>query len=670
MSFPGSPSGSPRPRSPLAEGSLLSAHALQSREKIRCFIHPTSRAAAQVLARYVAQRISESGCDASHPFVLGLSMDSGLGAVYEELVSLHKEGKLSFKNVAVFNVAEYHALTPYMRQLQSHQIFLDTYLLEHVDILPENVHKIGYPSTDDQTSIVCERYEAELEAAGGIDLLLLGVSSSGRLGYNEPGAPKDGRMALMELEHKTRVSAASDFFGVSHVPTHAISMGLGNILAAREIVVVAFSEGKAGIVAKTVEGGVSASNPASYLQGHPVVSFLVDEAAATGLARMECPWTLGQGGKGLCTFDDFMERKAVIWLSLKVGKPILRLTPEDYSANHLLQLLKERGSAYDINIRVFRHMSDTITGWPGGKSTGPTTGTNSTFPKRVIVFSPHPDDDVISMGGTFIRLVEQKHQVHVCYQTSGNIAVWDDEVSRYAHFVTEFCKIFGISEEALNQISGIEKTIEEFISKKEPGQVDCPESQKIKGLIRQTEARAAARFCGVPPERIHHLHLPFYETGKVKKKPLGPEDVRLVRELIEQVRPHQIYCAGDLSDPHGTHRVCLNAILAAVDELKEVEWFKECEIWLYRGAWQEWEPERIDMAVPMSPDETLKKRYAIFKHQSQKDPAPFPGSDSREFWQRSEARNRATAELYDKLGLPEYEAIEAFVMYNNKKINF
>jgi len=375
-------------------------------------------------------------------------------------------------------------------------------------------------------------------------------------------------------------------------------------------------------------------------------------------------------GKALVNYDPVMERKAVIWLSLQTKKPILRLTEEDYTNHHLLQLAKEKGPIYDINIRVFKHLSKTITGWPGGKASGATTGFNPEFPKRVIVFSPHPDDDVISMGGTLLRLVDQGHDVHVSYQTSGNIAVWDDDARRFAHFATEFLKLFGIGGEALAQVADIEKHAEDFLNNKLPAQSDTEDIKKIKGLVRETEAWSAARYFGVKPDHIHNLHLPFYETGKVKKKPLAREDVDIIKSFIDLVKPHQIYCAGDLSDPHGTHRVCLNAIIAAMEELQEKEWHKHCEVWLYRGAWQEWEPELIDMAVPLSPHEKLKKRLAIFKHQSQKDPALFPGTDSREFWQRAEARNRATADLYDKLGLPEYEAIEAFLLFNGKTLNF
>jgi glucosamine-6-phosphate deaminase len=644
---------------------------LLARERIATHVYGTSRVASGVVARHVEELVKRASAD--KPLVLGLSIDSALGAVYEELVLLHREQQLSFQHVHAFVLHEYHGLAPHMQELQSFQAFLQQYLLDHVDIAPENVHKVdaAADASDDDVWAACRAQQAALEKCGGLSLALLGVSSSGRIAFHEPdfSPPEGAQVAFVELDNRTRISAASDFFGVESVPTHAVTFTVDAILKAKEVLVLAFGEGKAGVVKKTIEGGVTPSNPASSLQKHPHAHFYIDEAAAAGLTRFECPWVLGTG-KGLAEYGPIMERKAVIWLSLQTKKPILRLTEEDYAAHHLLQLAKENGPVYDLNIRVFKHLSKTITGWPGGKAASATTGFNPTYPKRVIVFSPHPDDDVISMGGTFLRLVEQGHDVHVCYQTSGNIAVWDDDARRFAHFATEFLKLFNVGGEALSQIAGIEKGVEGFLASKLAAQADTEEIKKIKGLIRETEAWSAARYCGVKPDHIHNLHLPFYETGKVKKKPLGREDVDIVKSFIDSVKPHQIYCAGDLSDPHGTHRVCLNAIISAMEELKEKEWHKDCEVWLYRGAWQEWEPELIDMAVPMSPHEKLRKRFAIFKHQSQKDPALFPGTDAREFWQRAEIRNRATAELYDKLGLPEYEAIEAFVLFNGKTLNF
>jgi glucosamine-6-phosphate deaminase len=470
----------------------------------------------------------------------------------------------------------------------------------------------------------------------------------------------------------TRGDAASDFFGEWNVPRQAITMGVGSILDARRVVLLAFGEHKSPVVRRAVEEPACVHVSASALQQHADARFILDRAAAARLARFESPWLVGPLESMGLEWTDALTRKAVIWLALKLEKPILKLTDEDYNEHGLQDLLSARGRAYDINIDVFRSMQDTITGWPGGKPGKPRRirGVEATaggarpradeFPKRVVVFSPHPDDDVISMGGTFIRLCEQGHEVHVAYQTSGNIAVWDESADRHVDFVDEFCRAFGGGAQG----GEIVEKIRGFLRAKGAGAVDIPELQTVKGLIRRTEARAAARYSGVDPERIHFLDLPFYETGRVRKKPIGPDDIRITRDLLAQVKPHQVYAAGDLSDPHGTHRVCLATVTAALEELRDQEWARSCELWLYRGAWQEWEPHEIDMAVPLSPDEVERKRLAIFKHESQKDRALFPGAtDSREFWQRAEDRNRETARLYDRLGLPEYEAIEGFVLW-------
>jgi glucosamine-6-phosphate deaminase len=426
----------------------------------------------------------------------------------------------------------------------------------------------------------------------------------------------------------------------------------------------------APVVRRAVEEPADIHVSASALQQHPDARFVLDRAAATRLSRFESPWLVGPLESMGLEWTDPLARKAVIWLALKMGKPILKLTDEDYNEHGLQDLLSARGRAYDINIDVFRSMQDTITGWPGGKpgkrirgvepGAGGARPRTDEFPKRVVVFSPHPDDDVISMGGTFIRLCEQGHEVHVAYQTSGNIAVWDESADRHVDFVDEFCRAFGVG----TQAGEIVERIRGSLRTKGAGAVDIPELQMVKGLIRRTEARAAARYSGVGPDRIHFLDLPFYETGRVRKKPIGDDDIRITRDLLARVRPHQVYAAGDLSDPHGTHRVCLATITRALGDLRDQDWARDSELWLYRGAWQEWEPHEIDMAVPLSPDEVERKRLAIFKHESQKDRALFPGAtDSREFWQRAEDRNRETARLYDRLGLPEYEAIEGFVLW-------
>ena len=529
----------------------------------------------------------------------------------------------------------------------------------------------------------CKRYEQMIVEAGGLDLQILGIGRTGHIGFNEPGSGRDSRTRLITLDRVTRLDAAADFFGEEFVPRRAITMGVGTILAARQVILMAFGEHKAGVIAQAVEGLVTNSVAASFLQEHTSAEMVLDAAAAADLTRFKTPWlvegemdakaqglqSLGLGGgSGGAGWDDFMKRKAVIWLAGRVGKPILKLTDEDYNEHGLQDLAATHESAYEVNIDVFRALQETITGWPGGKPAKEKRAgdidraTDRIFPKRVLIFSPHPDDDVISMGGTLIRLADQGHEVHVAYQTSGNIAVFDADAVRFADFAADFNKLVGIGAEEAGRI---EKHIEEFLKNKKPGQVDSSELQAIKGLIRRGEARAAGRSCGIPQERLHFMDLPFYETGRVKKKPLGEEDVRLTVELLEKIRPHQIYAAGDLSDPHGTHRVCLAAVLGAMDKLRVSgsAWLKECEVWLYRGAWQEWEPEKIEMAVPLSPDELHRKRMAVFKHQSQKDRAMFPGMDQREFWQRAEDRNRATAKIYDRLGLAEYEAIEGFVRW-------
>ena len=457
----------------------------------------------------------------------------------------------------------------------------------------------------------------------------------------------------------TRLDAAGDFFGEENVPRRAITMGVGTILSARQVLLMAFGEGKAPAIAQAIEGPITPTVAASFLQEHPNATILLDNAAAAGLTRFKSPWMLGP-----VAWDPKTIRKAVIWLAQKLEKPILKLTEEDYNEDGLQDLLAKHGPAYDINIAIFRALSNTISGWPGGKPSEVQRvgerrrATDDIFPKRVLIFSPHPDDDVISMGGTLIRLVDQGHEVHVAYQVSGNIAVFDEDAIHFANFAAEFNKVFGIDQQ---QPTKTDQRIEEFLRNKKPGQVDSEEVQNVKAIIRRGEARAAGRNCGLPVENLHFLDMPFYETGVVKKKPLSEEDIQIIVDLLEKIKPHQIYAAGDLSDPHGTHRVCLSAILQAIDRAKGESWHKDCEVWLYRGAWQEWGVEEIDMAVPLAPREVMRKRIAIFKHESQKDRALFPGTDAREFWQRAEDRNRETARLYDKLGLAEYEAIEGFV---------
>jgi len=661
-------------------------------EKIPVTVFASSASASKAVAHEIASVIRERAAQGKTA-VLGLATGSTPQGVYEELVRLHVQEGLSFANVVTFNLDEYWPMQP--GELQSYDRFMREYLFDHIDIRPENIHIPDGTLAMEDVSAFCERYEALMAEHGGIDLQILGIGRTGHIGFNEPGSTLDSKTRLITLDRVTRIDAASDFFGEWNVPRKAITMGVGSILAAKRVVLLAFGEHKAGVIKRAVEGEINTHVAASALQEHPNAKMLLDPSSAAELTRFKTPWMLSSMERFGLAWDVQQTKKSVIWLARTLEKPILKLTEEDYNEHGLQELLSTRhGGAYEINIEVFRAMQATITGWPGGKPThgaggdsareerregsgngAPASGSggaplgaeSEVFPKRVVVFSPHPDDDVISMGGTFIRLCEQGHEVHVAYQTSGNIAVFDENAVRHADFVTEFSRAFKLFDGA--EAKKIEDKILSFVKTKDAGEIDSPELQMIKGLIRRTEARSAARYSGVKPANIHFLDLPFYETGRVKKKPLGEDDIRITMELLERVRPHQIYVAGDLSDPHGTHRVCLSAVITAIQRLNQQAWMKQCEVWLYRGAWQEWEPHEIEMAVPLSPDEVARKRMAIFKHESQKDRALFPGPDAREFWERAEDRNSATAATYDLLGLPEYQAIEGFVRWKASEMD-
>ena len=629
-------------------------------EKIPTSIHSHAEKASAAVAAEIAALIRKRAAEGKS-CVLGLATGSTPTGVYAELVRLHQEQGLSFRNVITFNLDEYFPMQPH--EIQSYRRFMREHLFDHVDIKPENCNVPDGTIPIEKVADYCREYELKMQAAGGLDLQLLGIGRTGHIGFNEPGSGSESRTRLITLDRVTRLDAASDFFGEQYVPRRAITMGVGTILEARRVIMMAFGEGKAQIVAQAVEGPVTPVVAASFLQNHKNAALVLDEAASAQLMRVKCPWVVGLP----VDWNKANIRKAVIWLARRVEKPVLKLTDEHYNEFGLQDLLASHGSAYDINLSVFRALQETIVGWPGGKPNEMKRPgdiprpTDAIFPKRVLIFSPHPDDDVISMGGTFIRLVDQGHEVHVAYQTSGNIAVFDSDATRFMDFAADFCRMFGFGADAVGRL---EQQTEEFVKNKKPGQLDSPTLQQIKGLVRRGEARAAGKECGAKVENLHFMDLPFYETGAVRKKPLGEEDIRLTAELLEKIKPHQIYAAGDLSDPHGTHRVCLAAIFKAIDRVKAKPWFKNTEIWLYRGAWQEWEPEVIEMAVPISPIELMRKRNAVFKHQSQKDRAMFPGHDEREFWQRAEARNRQTAHVYDQLGLAEYEAIEGFVQWH------
>lgn len=625
-------------------------------EKITTKILKSSSDASVSVANEIAalikiKQLEDKNC------VLGLATGSTPIKVYEELVRMHKAGQLSFKNVYTFNLDEYYPMLP--DNLQSYVRFMNEHLFNHIDIPKSQIHIPDGTISKDKVAEFCKSYEKKIEELGGLDLQILGIGRTGHIGFNEPGSGESSVTRMITLDQMTRIDAASDFFGEENVPRKAITMGVGSIMKAKKIIMMAWGEGKSKIIKKAVEGPITEHIPSTFLQKHPNTMVVVDEAASSELTRIKTPWLVES-----CDWNDQkLIRKAVVWLCQKVDKPILKLTNGDYMEHGMSDLVTEFSSAYQINIKIFNELQATITGWPGGKPNADDSNRPERakpFPKRVVLFSPHPDDDVISMGGTFIRLVDQGHDVHVAYQTSGNIAVFDDDAVRFADFISDFNEAFGLNKEDGDKFY---KKVVKSIKEKAPGQVDSKEVMSIKGLIRRGEAKAGARYVGLEDKNIHFLDMPFYETGTVKKKPIGEDDIQIIVDLLQKVKPHQIYAAGDLSDPHGTHRVCLAAIFAAVDRLKEEKWMKDCYVWLYRGAWQEWEVDQIEMAVPLSPEELMRKRKAIFKHQSQKDAALFPGNDKREFWVRAEDRNHATAEAYNKLGLAEYEAIEAFVRY-------
>lgn len=626
------------------------------KEKIHTEIFESSEKASKLIAEEIANTI-KSHASKGKSCVLGLATGSSPLSVYQELIRLHKEEGLSFKNVITFNLDEYYPMEP--DELQSYVRFMNEHLFNYIDIPRNNIHIPDGTVTKNNIQEYCANYEAKIKKAGGIDIQLLGIGRTGHIGFNEPGSMKNSLTRIINLDHITRLDAASDFFTEENVPTKAITMGIGTILNAKRIILIAFGEGKAEVIKRAIEGDIVDQVPATYLQNHPNTVFVMDNAASAKLSRIDTPWVLGN-----IQWDKQIEKRAVIWLSQKLNKPILKLTDREYSDSGMSDLIIENGPAYNINIKIFNELQHSITGWPGGKpNVDDTNRPERAVPakKRVIIFSPHPDDDVISMGGTFARLVDQGHEVHVAYQTSGNIAVFDDDVIRFADFVADIENNFGDDKNPM--ISLLYHRVKESIKNKKNGDVDSDEVKLIKGLIRKSEAKAASRYVGVDDNQMHFLDLPFYETGMVKKKPMSQKDIDITIDLIKKIQPHQIYAAGDLSDPHGTHRVCLSIIYSAINQIKNDSFMKDCWVWLYRGAWQEWPIDEIDMAVPLSPDQLLRKRKAIFKHQSQKDSALFPGHDEREFWVRAEDRNRSSAEKFDQLGLAEYEAIEAFKRY-------
>ena len=625
-------------------------------EKIPTHIYATMDEGAMEIAKEIAKDIYEKQMTMKK-FVLVLPGGRSPLAVFQHLINIHKKENLSFKNVIVFLLYEYYPLTneAYSNLHQLKEAFLD-----HVDIPEKNVfYPDGFMNKNDIYDF-CKSYETKIKEYGGVDYMLLGIGLAGTIGLNSTGASVSSRTNFILMDNTSRKESAQLFSSLENVPAGVITMGLGTIMDAKKVSLISWGESKAAILKKTIEGQTTDSIPATCLQHHPDAKAVIDLSAAFDLTRISHPWLVTT-----CDWDNKLIRRAIVWLCQVTGKPILKLTNKDYSEHGLGELLANYVSAYNVNIKIFNDIQHTITGWPGGKPDADDSNRPERaipYPKKIIVFSPHPDDDVISMGGTFRRLCDQRHEVHVAYQTSGNIAVGDEEVIRYCEYLRDVCKKYSTID------SKIKSKAEEIIhylryEKKEDGTPEHPDVLFMKGTIRREEARHASRYSGLKDENIHFLDLPFYETGLVKKNPIGEKDMEIVKELLLKIKPDQIFVAGDLADPHGTHKVCLDTVLAAIDEIKEQDWMKECRIWMYRGAWAEWEMDHIEMAVPISPEELRLKRNAILKHQSQAESAPYLGDDERLFWQRAEDRNRATAEMYNKLGLASYEAIEAFVQY-------
>jgi glucosamine-6-phosphate deaminase len=631
---------------------------VDSFEKIPVKIFSSLEEGSRFIGREIGQLIRETDSKGQKT-VLGLATGSSPKSLYAELVRLHRDEGLSFRNVITFNLDEYYPIEN--DALQSYNRFMKEQLFGKVDIDPANCHIPNGQWKKEEIKQHCIEYEQRIEKAGGIDLQILGIGNNGHIGFNEPGSSIYSRTRLMPLANSTRLANAQDFQNISQVPRLAITMGISTILKARRIVLMAWGQLKASVVQKAVEGNLTEQIPASLLQQHNDCTFVTDEVAASELTRFKSPWLTGD-----TAWTPALMRKAVVNMALKLEKPILSLTNRDYNDNGLADLLVEKGDAYEINLQVFYLLRDSITGWPGGKPGAniPTHPERSEpFPKRCLIFSPHPDDDIISMGGTFMRLHDQGHDVHVAYQTSGNIAVTDEFVTRFLDFAVGFEVLSGIDSKKSSQI--LEQATR-YLKTKRPSDSDTPEIRSIKGLIRRCEAKATCRYVGIPDDNIHFMNLPFYETGTIEKKPMGEIDIELTIELLRKLKPQQIYAAGDLADPHGTHKVCLDIVFESLRRLKAAgdPWLKDCWLWLYKGAWQEWDISEIEMAIPMSPDQVMKKRYGIFIHQSQKDMVPFQGSDAREFWQRAEDRNANTASLYAQLGFTKYAAMEAFVRWH------
>lgn len=609
--------------------------------KIPCYLFESNEDVSRHVAQIIASTIRGRNAFGHHA-VLGLPTGSTPVGIYRELIRMHREENLDFSRVVTFNLDEYYGL--HADRLQSYHRWMFETFFDHVNIPRDNIHLLDGTTSPDAAEEHCRKYEDAIRKAGGIDVLLLGIGRNGHIAFNEPFGVRQSRTRLVTLDPVTRKDAASDFFHEDNVPTQALTMGIATIFEARQIMLLAFGEHKAKIIREAVEGPMTDRVPASFLREHPNASFLLDDASAAELTGVATPWVLGN-----VAWTDALIKRAVLWLSQQTGKALLKLDGDDFRQHNLHQLLRHHGPSAKLTHRVFKWMMDTIEYHPGGRG-----------PSRVLCFSPHPDDDVISMGGTLIRLLEDQHDVHVAYMTSGNIAVFDHDARRIVDLMAEINRRFEIDVE---KTPGLEAAVIQALGSKSSGDPDRPEVLQIKSLIRWSEAKDAATVCGCKEENLHFLDLPFYQTGTIAKRPIAADDVRRVRELIEKIEPRQIFVAGDLSDPHGTHRLCAQAVFRAINDIAANDGYRP-EVLLYRGAWQEWPLHVIDIAVPLSPEDLKCKRTAIFRHESQKDTALFPGPDDpREFWERAEDRNRHTADLFNAIGLPEYYAMEAFVRW-------
>ena len=615
-------------------------------EKLHTVTFENSNEASILIAREICDLI-KSKQQKKKNCVIGFATGSSPTKVYQEMIRIHNEESLSFYNVIAFNLDEYYPIEK--NDNNSYHNFMNENLFDHIDIPKENINIPSGEISEKEIKNFCSLYEKKIDKNGGIDIQLLGIGRTGHIGFNEPGSHFNSITRLITLDHTTRFDASKSFNGIENVPSKALTMGIRTIFNSKRIIMMAWGIQKSHIVKKSVENNITSLIPTTYLQNHKNTTLVLDKECSSELTRFKTPWLVGP-----CDWSDVMKRKAIVRLCEITEKSILKLTDEDYNKNGLSDLLALEGSSYELNIKMFNHFQNTISGWPGGKPnsddfTRPER--KNPNPKRVVIFSPHPDDDVISMGGTFDRLVSQGHEVHIAYQASGNVAVSDHDALKFIEVSNDL-----FTDDSNSKIKSLIKELKN----KKPDKIDSPEVRQLKGFIRKREAIAATRYIGIPDSNTHFMNLPFYETGRIKKNPPSKKDVLMTASLINKIKPHQIYAAGDLEDPHGTHKVCLDIVFEALESLKGEKFIKDCWLWLYRGAWLEWDIHEIDMAVPMSPAQVLRKRKAIFFHQTQKDGVMFQGQDLREFWVRAEERNNETAEKYKKMGLAEYAAIESF----------